>query len=151
MTPEFPTENFSSPTNVSKSVTNASWPRPLALAQRIGVLSKNKVSGDGLWPPPAWMPQCCLSALWCCPAYSTQRLSWGKRIVYILLCAAVWNYEAPVVVPCVIRSIHWIFNNEVFSPCWTANTSTGLLRHKKQLRRNCWHQSLNHPVKVGRP
>ena len=24
MTPEFPTENFSSPTNVSKSVTNAS-------------------------------------------------------------------------------------------------------------------------------
>ena len=28
MKPEFPTENFSSPTNVSKSVTNASWPRP---------------------------------------------------------------------------------------------------------------------------
>ena len=31
MTLEFPTENFSSPTNVSKSVTNASWPWPLEL------------------------------------------------------------------------------------------------------------------------
>ena len=28
MTPEFPTENFSIPTNVSKSDTNVSWPRP---------------------------------------------------------------------------------------------------------------------------
>ena len=29
MTPEFPTKNFSSPTNVRKSFTNALWPRPL--------------------------------------------------------------------------------------------------------------------------
>ena len=28
MTPEFPTDNVSSPTNVSKSIANPSWPQP---------------------------------------------------------------------------------------------------------------------------
>ena len=37
MTPEFRTENFSSPTNVSKFVTNSSWPRPQ----------------EGDWPDPS--------------------------------------------------------------------------------------------------
>ena len=35
MTQEFPTQKFSSPTNVSKSATNASWPRPLDLTAKV--------------------------------------------------------------------------------------------------------------------
>ena len=44
MTPEFPTENFSSPTNVSKSVTNASWPRPQHLWHKWQIGNRTVVS-----------------------------------------------------------------------------------------------------------
>ena len=67
--------------------------------------------------------------------------------MFILLCAAVGNCVAPVVVPYVV--VDWVVDYKVCSLCWAADTSAGLLRHKKLLRRNSWHQSLNHLVEKG--
>ena len=72
---------------------------------------------------------------------------WEKELS-MLLCAAVWDYVAPVVVSCVI--IHWIFNYEVFSSCWTAGTSAGLLSHMvlvPRLTLNVLNHTVPHELK----